>query len=208
MSIQTFKTPRSVTCLVLLVLLTIGAIISAICLPKQYVTTGTFNTEKASSYHTVSPDDVITHTFIADVSFERIGFLFASDTPHYPNGTIDILISTADQPDALCQQPLPNLVDMTYVYCDYHGSAGSEYQLTITTTDNQLQYGFYIASSAKNPDTTFFINDEPREAVIITAFYNQKPDYFIFWYFIMAAALVICYLILTIDKEAYEPKKS
>ncbi len=124
MTLQALKKPRVLICLSLLAFLLGGAIVSAIFLPTQYVATTASNTEKASNFQTDTPDSTLVYTFESNISFEPLGLLFASDVSHYPSGTMDVLISSSEQPDSLCQQPLSDLVDMVYIYCDYHGTAG------------------------------------------------------------------------------------
>lgn len=201
-----FKEPKIAISMVILAVLLCAAFATFLFPPRKSTPIGTYKIENLGTLPPIVPGDVYTQAFTSDDDYSQFGLLFAGNNQILDNGTMEVEVYHQGIMTGHCSKKLIGLMDLFFFYCDCSLKKDQNYELSIFTKDTSLPITFF-STTADMDKTKLDLNGKPQKAVIVMDFAKERKDYMVVWYFIVAANIVICYLIINIGQETHESKR-
>lgn len=202
---QGLFTPQIIISVILCIFCTI---MTVICLlnPSIKETSVISPVENMLPIKTITPNDKVVQKFISDDNYVRFGLYYANYSNYVQGGNLHINIKDANNEVDEFVYNIGGIIDNTLMYIDYPLQKDETYTITIYITDGAQGITFFATDSDSNFNAELLHNKEPQDNSIIMSFVTEQNDYFSAWYYIMAIAIIMCYIALKINKDAYVKK--
>lgn len=200
---QKFFTPQITISILLCVFCAIMAVVCFIN-PGTKEISHTSPVENMKSLEVITPKDQIVQKFTSDNDYVSFGLYYANFSNYIQGGKLHVDIGNSNKSIEKFTYDISGAIDNTFLYIDYPLQKDETYTLTIYLTDAQ---GItFFTTTADNYHATMSRNQQTQPVSIIMSFVTTSKDSFAAWYYIMAIALILCYVVLKIDKDVYAQK--
>lgn len=188
-----------------LALISLCLVMTVICFvfPSIQETSVTSPVENLTSLESITPGDKVVQKFTSDGNYTRFGLYYANYSNYYQGGKLHINIKDSHGNSEDFTYNIGGITDNTFMYINHPLEEHETYTLTIHITDGAQSITFFTTTSKDNYDAELLINQKPQTSSIVMAFVSEVEDRFTVWYYIMAISLILCYIVLKIDKDVY-----
>ena len=199
---QKIFTPQIIVATVLCVFCAIMAIV---CLlnPGTKETSITSPVENMDIIGVITPKDKVVQTFVSDGNYSSFGLYYANYVNYIQGGELLIDVEGSNGESSKFTYDIGGIIDNTIMYVDYPLKENVAYTITIQLSDDAEGITFFSTASTENYEAKLTINKNPRKDTIIMAFATEVEDSFTAWYYVMAIVIILCYIVLKIDRGAY-----
>lgn len=150
----------------------------------------------------VKSKDRLVQQFTSDGDYVRFGLYYANFSNYIQGGKLHVDVQKSHGEVVQFTYDIAGAFDNSFLYVNYPLEKDEIYKVTIYTTDGAEGITFFTTSiSSYSAKLTF--NNTPLSSSIIMAFVSETKDSFAAWYYVMALALIACYIVLKIDKDVY-----
>lgn len=150
----------------------------------------------------ITPEDRLVQTFTAADSYSRFGLYYANFGNYMQGGELHIDVRDSKKVTTQFVFNIGGVSDNAFVYVDYPLLKNEAYTVTIYITGTAQGITFFT-TTADNYNAQLQRDRKPQDFSIIMSFVSTSPDTFAAWYYIMALALILCYVVLKLDKDVY-----
>lgn len=199
---QKIFTPQIIIATVLCVFC---AIMTVVCLlnPGTKEISVTSPVENLDTIGAITPRDLAIQTFTSDGDYSSFGLYYANYSNYIQGGKLHIEIEDSSGEKSEFTYNISGIIDNSIMYINYSLQANMNYTIRIHLSDDAEGITFFSTTSAENYNAKLTVNGKTCESSIIMAFSTKVRDSFSAWYYVMAIAFILCYIVLKIDKEAY-----
>lgn len=200
---QKIFTPQIIIAVVLCAFCTIMAVVCFLN-PGTKETSVTSPVENMTPLDAITPKDCVVQKFTSDDNYTKFGLYYANFSNYIQEGNLHISIENPQKEKTDFTYNIGGLFDNSFLYIDYPLEKDETYIVTIRISDAE---GItFFTTTASNYSATMTINKQAEDASIIMAFVTEIKDSFSAWYFVMAVALDLCYIVLKVDRSVYDKK--
>lgn len=201
---QKIFTPQIIIASVLLIFCTIMIVV---CLlnPGTKEVSVTSAVENMAPLDAITPKDRVVQKFTADDDCAKFGLYYANFSDYIQGGNLHIDVTNSQEETTTFTYDIGGTFDNSFLYLDYPLKKGETYVVNIYVSDGARGVTFFT-TMADNYDAKLTINGHVEDFSIIMTFNNYVEDIFAAWYYVLFATLIMCYLVLKIDRSVYGRK--
>ena len=182
-------------------------IMAVVCLlnPGTKEVSVTSPVENMKPLDAITPKEHVVQKFTSDGDYTKFGLYYANFSNYIQGGNLYISIENSQGETTNFSYNIGGIFDNSFLYINYPLKKNETYTVTIHISDDAEGITFFTTTT-NNYNAVLKINKQTVNSSIIMVFNNSVRDAFAMWYYIMAIALISCYIVLKIDKDAYVKK--